>query len=701
LPGSLVFCATLLAYLPALGGGFIWNDSDYVTAPGLRSLGGLARIWTRVGATQQYYPLLHSAFWVQYQLWGDRPLGYHVVTVLLHACAAVLFALVLRRLFTGAPGRPQFPHGAEWLAALLFALHPVHVESVAWISEQKNTASLVFYLASALVYLGFDEDRRPAGYAVALALFACSLLCKTVTATLPAALLVAFWWKRGRLGWRRDFVPLVPWLALGAAAGLFSGWVERNYVGAQGAEFDISGASRVLVAGRAVWFYLGKLAWPFGLNFLYPRWTVDPSVWWQWLFPAGVLAAAAALWAIRGRSRAPLAAFLLFVGSLFPALGFVNLYGARYSWVWDHWQYLPDLGPIALAATALAAAWRSARLPSGPGIGLAAAVAVLLGCLTWAHCGMFHDDETLYRETLRRNPASWLAHNNLGTLLEETPGRAGEALAQYEEAARIEPNYATSHYNLANALAKDPGRLGDAIAEFELALRLRPDYAEAHSNLGVVLSVTPGRLSDAIAEYEEALRIDHGSAATHSDLGNALVGIPGRLDEAIAQYREALKINPDFAMAQGNLGLALMRIPNGLEEAVVHFEAAVRLGPDNAEAHFNLANALRMSPGGAGDAIAQYDEAIRLNPAYAEARVNLGALLAHIPGRLDDAIAQYEEALRLRPDAAIIHLDLAIALVQVPGRAAEARSHLETALRLDPGMQSAQRLLDQIRASQP
>ena len=701
MPGSLVFCATLLAYLPALGGGFIWNDSDYVTAPGLRSLGGLARIWTRVGATQQYYPLLHSAFWVQYQLWGDRPLGYHIVTVLLHASAAVLFALVLRRLLAGAPGRPQFPDGAEWLAALLFALHPVHVESVAWISEQKNTASLAFYLASALVYLGFDEDRRPSGYAAALALFACSLLCKTVTATLPAALLVAFWWRRGRLGWRRDIIPLVPWLALGAAAGLFSGWVERNYVGAQGAEFDISGASRVLVAGRAVWFYLGKVAWPFGLNFLYPRWTVDPSVWWQWLFPAGVLATAAALWALRGRSRAPLAAFLVFVGSLFPALGFVNLYGARYSWVWDHWQYLPDLAPIALAAVALVAAWRSAHLPSGPGIGLAAAIAVLLGSLTWAHCGMFHDDETLYRETLKRNPGSWLAHNNLGTLLEETPGRAADALAEYEEAARIEPNYATSHYNLANALAKDPGRLGDAIAEFELALRLRPDYAEAHSNLGVVLSVTPGRLGDAIAQYEEALRIDHGSAATHSDLGNALVGIPGRLDDAIAQYREALEINPGFAMAQGNLGLALMRIPGRLDEAVVHFEEAVRLTPDNAEAHFNLANALRMSPGRLGDAIAQYDEAIRLNPGYAEARVNLGALLAHVPGRLDDAVAQYEEALRLRPDAAIIHLDLAIALVQVPGRAAEAKAHLETALRLDPGMQSAQKLLDQVRASQP
>src|SRR5208282_41920 len=177
----------------------------------------------------------------------------------------------------------------------------------------------------------------------ALVLFACSLACKTVTATLPAALLVALWWRRGRIGWRRDVVPLVPWFVLGAAAGLFSSWVERHYGGAQGGEFDLSGISRALVAGKAVWLYAGRLAWPSGLNFIYPRWSVDPSSAWPWAFPLGVLAAGAALWAVRGWSRGPLAAFLFFVGSLLPALGFVNLYGARYSWVWDHWQYLADL----------------------------------------------------------------------------------------------------------------------------------------------------------------------------------------------------------------------------------------------------------------------------------------------------------------------------------------------------------------------
>ncbi len=535
--GMLVFCATLLAYLPALRGTFIWNDSDYVTAPALRSLAGLGSIWTKPGATEQYYPLLHSAFWVQHKLLSDDPLGYHVVTLLLHAGAAVLFALILRRL--AVPG--------AWLAALIFALHPVHVESVAWITEQKNTLSLVFYLAAARVYLGFDEMRRPRAYFAALGLFILSLLCKTVTASLPAALLVVFWWKRGRLEWRRDVRPLLPWLVLGAAAGLFSSWVEQHYLGAKGQDFDLPFLARGLAAGRAIWFYLGKLVWPFELNFIYPRWRPDVAVWWQWLFPLGVLALGAALWALRGRTRAPLAAWLFFVGSLFPVLGFVNLYGAFYSFVWDHWQYLPDLGPIALAAAGLVQGWNWAagRLRRGAGPVLVAAFSVLLGDLTWDHCGMFRDDETLFRATLARNPGAWMAHFNLGGILLKIPGREPEA-----------------------------------VAEFEAALRISPDMADAHYNLGTIFAKIPDRLPEAIAHFEAALRITPANATVHYNLGNALVNVPGRLPDAIDHYRKALRINPELAEAHYNLGLALLNDPTQLPEAITHFEAALRIRPD-------------------------------------------------------------------------------------------------------------------------
>src|SRR5271165_3831549 len=559
-PGALIVCATILAYLPALSGEFIWNDSDYVTAPALRSLSGLARIWTQPGATQQYYPLLHTAFWVQHRLWGDNPLGYHVATLLLHAGSAVLFALVLRRLFdaagvqpvgrvgtaAAAVGDPPRPcprgpgPGAAWLAAILFALHPVHVESVAWITEQKNTLSLAFYLAAALAYLRFDGNRRPATYLAALALFVCSMLCKTVTATLPAALLVAFWWKRGRLGWRRDVAPLIPWLAMGAAAGLFSGWVEQAYVGAQGEDFTVPAIARALVAGRAVCFYAGKLAWPFGLNFIYPRWSVDAAVWWQWLFPLGVLAAGGSLFAVRRRARAPLAAFLFFVGSLFPALGFVNLYGARYSWVWDHWQYLPDLGPLALAGACLAPLW---RLPAPRLRWLVPALVVALAALTWSHCAMFHDNQTLYLKTLERNPGSWMAHNNLGL-----------------------------------AWSKIPGKLDDAVAQYEEALRLKPDIAETHTNLGNAWSETPGRLDDAVAQYEEALRLKPDYADAHFYLANALVR-KGGIPDAIRHYGEALRVQPDLAEASNNLGMVLCRIGRP-EEGMSRIEAAIRMKPD-------------------------------------------------------------------------------------------------------------------------
>ncbi len=240
--------AVVLAYQPAWQGGLIWDDAAHVTKPELRPWQGLYRIWFELGATQQYYPLLHSAFWVEQRLWGDATLGYHLVNILLHAAAAVMVALVLRRL--RVPG--------AFLAAAVFALHPVHVESVAWITEQKNTLSAVFYLAAMLVYLRFDQTRKAAWYGGALGLFVLGLLSKTTAATLPADLLVIFWWQRGKLSWRRDVGPLLPFFVLGAATGVFTAWVERKLIGADGADFAFSIVERCLIAGRAIWFYLAS-----------------------------------------------------------------------------------------------------------------------------------------------------------------------------------------------------------------------------------------------------------------------------------------------------------------------------------------------------------------------------------------------------------------------------------------------------------
>ena len=299
---ALMLCATLLAYLPALRGGLLWDDNMHVTRADLQGLHGLWRIWFDLGATQQYYPLLHSAFWLEHRFWGDAVLGYHLTNVLLHAASACLLVMIVRRL--SLPG--------AWLAGFVFALHPVCVEAVAWISEQKSTLSGVFYLAAALTYLHFDRTRRKSQYFTALGLFVLALMCKTVTATLPAAMLVVFWWQRGRLAYRRDVLPLVPWLAVGAAAGLFTAWVESTpqLIGAQGPQYALTLPQRLLLAGRVPWFYAWKVLWPANLMFTYPRWKIDSGDLRQYLFPMGLAALAVALGLLARKNRGPMAGFL-------------------------------------------------------------------------------------------------------------------------------------------------------------------------------------------------------------------------------------------------------------------------------------------------------------------------------------------------------------------------------------------------------
>jgi tetratricopeptide (TPR) repeat protein len=603
--GALLFCATLLAYWPVFQGGLLWDDAAHVTRLELQPLHGLGRIWFDLGATQQYYPLLHSAFWIEHRIWGDALLGYHLTNITLHALSAFLVVLIVRRL--SLPG--------AWLVGSVFALHPVCVEAVAWISEQKSTLSGVFYLASALTYLRFDETRRRQHYFLALGLFALALLTKTVTATLPAALLVVLWWKRGRLAWQRDVLPLVPWIALGAPAGLFTAWVEKTYVGASGNEFALTLLDRFLLAGRAIWFYACKLVWPANLIFSYPRWKLDPQVWWQYLFLVGALAVASALCLLARRNRGPLAGFLIFAGTLFPVLGFLNVLPFRYSFVADHFQYVASLGIIVPVTSALMIAVGRSPLQNVGKIAIPALLLLALGLLTWRQCGMYRDVETLYRETIARNPDSCLAHNNLGTVL-----------------------------------FLMPGRLTDAIAEFETALRIQPDNPEAHENLGNAFSELPGRLPDAIAEYHAALRNRPGFADAHDNLGNALLRIPDRLPEAISEFQAALRIDPNFAEAHSNLGNALMQIPPRLPEAIAEFQAALRINPNIAALHFNLGNALIHMPGRLPDAITEYQAALRLDPNLAEAHNNLAYALAQIPGRLSEAIAECETALRIKPD---------------------------------------------------
>jgi tetratricopeptide (TPR) repeat protein len=644
----LLFVVTLAAYEPAWHGRPIWDDEVYLTPAALQSADGLRRIWFDLSATPQYYPVAHTAFWLMHRVSGDDTFGCHLLNIALHALSAWMAAMILRRL--KVPG--------AWLAAVIFALHPVHVESVAWMTELKNTLSGVFYLAAAWVYLHFAENRRPAQYALALVLFLLALLSKSTTVTLPAALLVVFWWQRGRLDWRRDMMPLAPFLALSVASGLLTEFVERAYVGAVGGHYQLTAIERGLVAGRAIWFYLSKLVWPVNLIFTYPRWQVSQDVWWQYLFPVAFLALVAALWWRRSRSRGPLAAALFFAGTLVPALGFVNIYYFKYSFVADHFQYLPSLGVIALAAAAIETGLRRwTRLARSSEVAACVALAIPLGALTFLQSQQYVDAETLYRATLRRNPSSWMAHNNLAVLTLRTSATdLDETVAHLQESLRLYPDHAEAHNNLGLAYQR-MNRLEDALREHAEAARLQPDYVEAHYNLGI----------DA-----QAL---------------------GRLDEAAAHYRDALRLKPDLAGAHNNLGTTLAQLGR-LQEAADEFRATLRLEPESAVVHDNLARAL-VALGRRDEAVAAFREAIRIQPGFTAARIHLAQTLEAL-GRADQAIAEYTEILKYQPDSANVHNSLGTILAD-QGRFDEAAAHFVQALRINPGYVEARDNLNKLQ----
>ena len=571
-----IFLVTLAVYRPAWHGELLWDDDAHITRTELHSVEGLGQIWFEPGATQQYYPLLHSAFWLQYRLWGDDTLGYHLATIVLHALCAVLIVLILKRL--KIPG--------AYLAGTIFALHPVHVESVAWMTELKNTLSGTLCLGAALAYLRFDDGRRRNMYLLALGLFVLALLSKTVTATLPAALLVVFWWQRGRLGWQRDVLPLSPFVVLGVAGGLFTAWVERTYIGAGGAEFDFTFVERCLIAGRVIWFYLGKLFWPADLIFIYPRWQISQAVWWQYLYPLAAIAVLVSLWLVRKRTRAPLAAMLVFCGTLFPALGFFNVYPFRFSFVADHFQYLASLGIIALFSAAAALLVQRRRLrPGAIPWAITLVLALVLGVRTRQQTRIYADAVTLYTATLEDHPDCWMAHNNLGLALVELE-QFEEATTHYRAAVRIKQNFAKAHNNLGLALAKLE-QFEEAITHYHEALRIKPDYARAHNNLGDALAKLE-QFEEAITHYRQAVQIDRDFAKAHNNWGNALQAL-GRFEDAVAHYQQSLRIKPDYAAeAHCNWGNALVAWGRP-REAVVHYQQSLRIDPDFTEAHNNLA----------------------------------------------------------------------------------------------------------------
>jgi tetratricopeptide (TPR) repeat protein len=559
-----------LAYARLATAGFVWDDDTTLTAnPLVRASGGLWKIWFTTRATD-YWPVTFTSFWVEWRIWGLWAHGYHLTNVLLHAAeSVVLWRLLLRLKVPGA-----------FFAALWFALHPLNVESTAWITQRKNLLAMLFFLLSLRSFAEssvIGSGRVDRWCVLAWINFVLSLLSKGSTAPLPFVLLGWVLWHR-RLRWNDGFWLggfILTALALVAVNIWFSHKTGGDVIR------GIGWSARIAGAGGVVWFYLGKVFWPVRLCFVYPHWTVPPVNPLMWVGLGLALALTIALWMGRMRgTKIELAAWLYFGVMLLPVMGLTDVYFMRYSLVADHYVHLALVGMVVWAAARFA----QFKWPQF----IAWGIALILGLLTFRQTAIYRDNFALFRSVLARDPECWMAHDNLGEAWLRLPGRSNEAIAEYKEALRLKPD-AEAHDNLGAALSILPGRLNEAIAEYEEALRLKPDFAEAHNNLAIVLARNFGRLSEAISHLREALRINPDYAEAHNNLGNVLAGIPGRQPEAISHFEEALRINPDYANAHFNLAAVLEEDPDRRPEAISHLESVLRLQPGNDSARQMLA----------------------------------------------------------------------------------------------------------------
>ena len=687
--------ATFLVYAQVWGFKFVnFDDPDYVNTRGR----GLVWAFTSVEAAN-WFPVTRLSHILDGLLFGTRSGWHHLMNVAWHAAAAVLLFGFLHRA-TGARWRSAF-------VAFVFALHPLHVESVAWVSERKDVLSAFFWFLTLWAYVRYAQRPGRGWYAFTLAIFAVGLMAKPMMVTLPLVLLLLDVWPLRR----RAYGEKAPFFVLSAASAIAT-FVVQHSAGAVGQLAAFPLGLRVENALVTYIIYMARMFWPARLAVFYP-YPAELPAWQPMLAAVAILAVSVGAW--RGFRNHPYLAvgWAWYLVTLLPVIGVVQV-GAQARA--DRYTYLPMTGLVIMLAWG--AAELAARQPNLKPAIKALAVLACVACVpvTWAQIGQWQDSRTLFEHALEVTGGNYLAHHNLGVALADE-GRANDAIAQFQESLRIRPDYAQARTDLGNALSKLPGRSAEAIAqyqaavammpaspiphndlgnalvkagrtqaaiaEYQAALRIKPDYAEAHNNLGKALAGIQGRQPEAIAQYQAALQAQPDLAEAHVNLGQALAEMPGRTADAIEQYQAALRLRPDLAEAHHGLGRALSDIPGRMPDAVAEYEAALRIDPDLAEAHYDLGLALS-GMGRSAEALSHFEAALKIRPDYAEAHNNLGATLAGIPGRAAEAIAHFEAALRTQPDYADAHYNLGVALAETPGRLREAIAHLEAAQRLRP-----------------
>jgi protein O-mannosyl-transferase len=667
-----IVAITLLAYKPVWHAGFIWDDDQHLTEnPCIVGPLGFKGIWTTSAAI--YYPLVLTSFWVQHALWGLNPAPYHVVNILMHAgCAVLLWRVLLALRVPGA-----------WLGAALWALHPVQVESVAWISELKNTQSGVFYLMSMLFFVKWQHaaagrsGRNGWLYVLVVLCAIAAILSKTSTVMLPMVLILCGWWLEGRWRWA-NLLWLAPLFLLSSLASGWTIWEEKFVSGAVGANWAISWPGRCIIAGKALWFYIGKLLWPEPLILIYPRWQIEPSQLLEYLPALAAAALTLALWRWRNNSwtRGLFFAWSYFVVSLFPMLGFFDVAYFRHSFVADHFQYLACMGPLALAGSGIARSLEHFGRRKTEHLASCGFMLLALAYLTWWNSRLYADTRTLYERTLARNPGSWVLRNGLGNLALEK-GDVEGALMEFRRVVQTHPKDADGYFNLGLALMKK-GEVDEAAEQYRKALALRPNLAIAHNNLGMAL-VEKGEVEEAIGHYRKALEIKPRLADAQNNLGVALAR-QGKIEEAMAAWHRTLEIDPRYAKAHHNIGLAFAQ-QSHLDEAITQWQKAVALDAGFAEAHSNLATALAQM-GRTDEAVAHLRKEADIEPHNGRAQFNLAAALVR-QGHTNEAIAHYRTGLESEPQDVKARLQFVQALTR-KGRAREAVEQFEQAMALEP-----------------
>jgi tetratricopeptide (TPR) repeat protein len=701
---------TLAVYAPVRQFEFVnYDDPDYVSNNlhmryGLTPEGIAWALTSREAAN--WVPLTRASELADYTIFGLQSGWHHLMNVFIHAFAVVLLFLFLQR-----------ATGARWpsaFVAAVFALHPLHVESVVWVSERKDVLCAFFWFLSLWAYVRYTERPNVARYSFTLVSFCLGLMSKPMIATLPFVLLLLDFWPLHRLhAWKKALFEKLPFFVLSAAVVVVT-YAVQHTSGAVKAFTTFPFPLRIENALSSYVLYLVKTLWPTGLSVFYPYPSAIPF--WQSAVAAAFLIVVSLLvW--RSRRTGPYFAmgWLWYLGTLIPVIGLIQVGGQSRA---DRYMYIPMTGLLIMIAWGAAGVLR--RWPQlKPGL-VASAVLACSSCAIlssaqlryWQNSGSLFEhalavtednyvaehnlgtyllnasdrlpDAIMHLENaLRINPDSVQAHTDLGSAFSRTPGHLSEAVAQYRAALRLDPDSAITHNDLGNSLSKLPGQLGEAIAEYRKALQLQPDFPEAHNNLGAAL-VRGGRLDDSISEFQTALRLKPDYAQARNNLAGVLLQKPGRLQDAISEYKAALEIDPNYSEARDNLAIATSHGSDREDDALTRYEAALRSNPDSAELHCALGVALSKEKDHTTEAIEQFKTALRLRPDFAEAHNNLAVVYANLPGHFSEALGHFEAAVRIKPDYSDAQYNLGMALTLVRGRQSEAIEHLKAAEQFRP-----------------